>query len=89
MALGAQQGELARMFVRYGLILAGIGVAIGLTAAIGLTRFMQSLLFEISPLDPTTYIAVAFLLVAAVVAASYLPARRTLAVDPVKALRVE
>jgi predicted permease len=89
MALGAQQGELARMFVRYGLILAGIGVAIGLAAAIGLTRFMQSLLFEISPLDPATYLAVALVLVAAVVAASYLPARRTLAVDPVKALRVE
>jgi ABC-type antimicrobial peptide transport system permease subunit len=89
MALGAQHGELARMFVRYGLILAGIGVAIGLAAAIGLTRFMQSLLFEISPLDPATYLAVALVLVAAVVAASYLPARRTLAVDPVKALRVE
>jgi ABC-type antimicrobial peptide transport system permease subunit len=88
-ALGAQQGELRRMFVGYGLGLAGIGVAVGLIGAAGLTRLMQSLLFGISPLDPLTYGAAPVLLVAAAVLASYLPARRASAVDPVEALRAE
>jgi predicted permease len=88
-ALGAQQGELQRMFVGYGLGLAGIGVAVGLVAAVGLTRLMQSLLFGISPLDPLTYGAAPVLLAAAAVMASYLPARRASAVDPVEALRAE
>ena len=89
LALGAQQGELRRMFVRHGLSLAGIGVAIGLAAAIGLMRLMKSLLFGISPLDPFTYAAVPVVLVAAAVLASYLPARRASAVDPVEALKAE
>jgi putative ABC transport system permease protein len=89
LALGAPRGELAGMFVRYGLVLAGIGIAIGLTAAIALTRFMKSLLFEISPLDPITYLGVAVALVLAAVVASYLPAGRTAGVDPVEALRAE
>ena len=76
LALGAQQGELKRMFVRQGLMLAGMGVAIGLGAAAGLMRLMKSLLFGISPLDPLTYAAVPVVLVAAAVLASYLPARR-------------
>src|SRR5262249_13973518 len=88
-ALGAQQAELRRMFVRDGLLLAGGGVAIGLAAAAGLTRLMSSLLFGISPLDPLTYVAVPMVLVAAAVIASYLPARRASAVDPVEALRAE
>jgi ABC-type antimicrobial peptide transport system permease subunit len=77
------------MFVRSGLTLAGIGVAIGLVSAIGLMRLMKSLLFGISPLDPFTYIAVSLVLVSAAVLASYLPARRAAAVDPVEALRME
>ena len=89
LALGAQQGELKRMFVRSGLALAGIGVAIGLAAAAGLMRLMKSLLFGISPLDPLTYVSVPVVLVAAAVLASYLPARRAAAVDPVEALRAE
>ncbi len=87
LALGAQQGELKMMFVRHGLALAGIGVIAGLVAAIGLTRLMKSLLFGISPLDPLTFAAVAMVLVAAAMLASYLPARRASAVDPVEALR--
>jgi ABC-type antimicrobial peptide transport system permease subunit len=89
LALGAQQSELRRMFVRSGLALAGIGVAIGLAAAVGLTRLMKSLLFGISPLDPLTYEAVPVVLVVAAVLASYMPARRAALVDPVEALRAE
>jgi predicted permease len=89
LALGVQQSELRRMFVLSGLALVGIGVAIGLGASVGLTRLMKSLLFGISPLDPPTYAAVPLVLVAAAVLASYLPARRAAAVDPVEALRAE
>jgi predicted permease len=88
-ALGAQNQQLAGMFVRHGLLLTGAGVACGLVAAIALTRMMSSLLFEVSPLDPLTYIAVAVGLVAAAALASYLPSRRAAAVDPVEALRAE
>jgi ABC-type antimicrobial peptide transport system permease subunit len=77
------------MFVSRSLVLAGAGVAIGLGAASGLTRFMSSLLFGISPLDPTTLVAVSSLLVLAAALASYLPARRASAVDPVEALKAE
>jgi predicted permease len=89
LALGAQQGELRWMFVRHGLVLAVVGVLIGLGAATGLTHLMTSLLFGISPLDPLTYVAVPLVLLAAAMLASYLPARRASAVDPVEALRAE
>jgi putative ABC transport system permease protein len=89
MALGAQRGEVTRMFVRYGLSLAGIGIACGLAAAITLTRLMGSLLFEISPIDPFTYFAVCASLVSAAVLASYIPALRATLVNPVTALRAE
>jgi ABC-type antimicrobial peptide transport system permease subunit len=77
------------MFVRYGVCLAGIGIACGLAAAFVLTRLMGSLLFEVSPLDPLTYGAVCLSLVAAALLASYLPALRATAVNPVTALRAE
>jgi predicted permease len=89
LALGAQQGELRRMFVRHGLVLAAIGLTIGVAAAAALTRLMSSLLFGISPLDPLTYAAGALLLALAAMLASYLPARRASAVDPVEALKGE
>ena len=88
-ALGAQQGELKRMFVRHGLALAGVGVAIGLGAAAGLTRLMSTLLYGITPLDPMTYAVVPVILVIATVLASYLPARRAVSVDPVEGLKSE
>ena len=88
-ALGAQPAGLLRMFVRHGLWLAGIGAALGLVAAAGLTRLMSSLLFGVTALDPVTYTAVSALLIVAGVLASYLPARRAIAVDPVQALRAE
>jgi len=88
-ALGAKKGELKATFVRQALALAGIGVAIGLGAAAGLTRLLSSLLYGITPLDPVTYATVPVVLVIATVLASYLPARRAASVDPVEALRVE
>jgi predicted permease len=88
-ALGAQPGELQRMFVRHGLALAGVGVAIGLGAAAGLTRLMSTLLYGITSLDPMTYAVVPVILVIATLLASYLPARRAVSVDPVEALRSE
>jgi predicted permease len=89
MALGAKKKELMWMFVRSALVLTGIGTAVGLGAAAVLMRLMRSLLFGISPLDPVTFTAVPLILVAAAALASYLPARRTTAIDPVEALRAE
>ena len=88
-ALGAQRRAVTRMFVAHGLMLAGAGVAIGLVAAFGVTRLMTSLLFDVSPVDPMTYGAVSLTLMAATVLATYVPARRATAVDPIEALRSE
>jgi predicted permease len=89
MALGAQQKALTGMFVRHGLWLAGIGVAVGLGVAIVVMRLMSSLLFKVSPADPITYAAVCVGLIATTAMASYLPSRRAATVDPVEALRAE
>jgi len=88
-ALGARSQEVAGMFVRHGLALAGVGVTIGLIGAFAIARLMSSLLFEISPADPVTYGSVALTLVAATVLASYVPALRATGVDPCEALRAE
>jgi predicted permease len=89
MALGAPQQSVLEMFVRQGLMLTAIGVACGVLAAAALTRLMAAQLFEVSPLDPVTYGAVSLVLAAAAVLASYIPARRAAAIEPVEALRVE
>jgi len=89
LALGARQREVEGMFVKRGLVLASVGVGIGLVAAAGITRLLSSLLFGIGPLDPVTYIAVPLVLVTAAAAASYLPARRAVRVDPAITLRHE
>ena len=89
MALGAQPAALRHMFVRQGLLLAGIGAALGLIAAVALTRLMSSLLFKTAALDPLTYASVSLLLLLAAALASYVPARRATAVNPVEALRTE
>ena len=82
-------GQLRRMFVRNGLALAALGVVCGLGAAIAFTRWMASLLFDVRPLDPLTYAAVAVALFAAAALASYLPSRRATSIDPVEALRAD
>jgi predicted permease len=87
LALGAQHAEVTRMFVRHGALLAALGIALGLTGALLLTRLMTRILFDVSPLDPLTYVAVSAGLALAAILASYIPALRATAVDPVKALR--
>ncbi|HMF94342.1 MAG TPA: ABC transporter permease [Vicinamibacterales bacterium] len=89
MALGAQRPEVTRMFIRHGLGLTAIGIAFGLAAAFALARVMGSLLFEVSPIDPMTYVAVCAGLTVAALLASYLPALRATLVNPVTALRAE
>jgi putative ABC transport system permease protein len=88
-ALGAPSGQVVRMFVSHGARLAVIGIALGLLAAAGVTRFLSTLLFEVKPSDPVTYVVVCIGLVCAAVLASYIPALRATSVDPVKALRAE
>jgi predicted permease len=89
LALGAQKSGLKWMFVRSALALTAVGVVVGVGAAAALMQLMKSLLFGISPLDPITYILVPLVLAGSAALASYLPARRAAAVDPVEALRVE
>ena len=88
-ALGAPLGALKGMFVRQGLGLACLGIACGLTAALATSRVMRFLLFDVSPLDPASYLAGALLLLIAAAVASYVPARQTTSVDPIDALRAE
>jgi putative ABC transport system permease protein len=89
MALGARRPQLTRMVLNHGLLLAGVGVAIGLIATAGLTRLMSTLLFGVGPVDPITYILVSVALVMVALLASYLPSRRAASVDPLVALRAE
>ena len=89
LALGAEPAALKRMFVRYGLVLTGLGIIIGLGAAVGLTHLMSSLLFGTGPLDPVTYAAVLIILTTAAALASYVPARRAATVNPVTTLATE
>jgi putative ABC transport system permease protein len=89
MALGARQETVRLMFVRNGLLWGGIGAAVGLLAAVPLSQAMTSLLFEVKPVDPATYAAVAGGLLAAAALASYLPTRRVTRIEPIQALRSE
>ena len=89
LALGAQPANLHRLVMKRGLTTAAVGVAVGVAGALGLTRFMQSLLFETTPYDPLVYAAVAMILLVAAVAACWLPARRAARVDITRLLRAE
>jgi predicted permease len=89
MALGADRSRVSRMVVRDGMRLAGLGVGIGLVVAIGLTRVMSALLFEVSPLDPVTFVGVTAVLAGVAALAAWLPARRAASVEPGVVLRGE
>jgi putative ABC transport system permease protein len=89
MALGAQIGDVRRMFLRHGLWLTTIGIAIGIGIAPMLTRVMSAFLFGVGPMDPITYAAVSAVLAGMTLVATYLPAHRASRVDPVVALRAE
>jgi putative ABC transport system permease protein len=89
LALGAQTRDVLWLIIRQGLALTLIGVALGLGAALALTRVLQNLLYEVSPTDPVTFAGIALLLVSVAFIASYIPARRATKVDPLVALRHE
>jgi putative ABC transport system permease protein len=89
LALGAQRSDVVRLIVGQGLKLIGLGVALGLSAAFGLTHLMRDLLFGISATDPIIFTAVPLLLAAVALLACYVPARRATRVDPLAALRYE
>jgi putative ABC transport system permease protein len=89
MALGANTRDVLRMVLGQGLLLAGIGLTIGLAAAVAASRLLGSLLFEVKPTDPLTYLAVSAILGVVALAACYVPAWRATRVDPLVALRQE
>jgi putative ABC transport system permease protein len=89
MALGAPETTVAAMVVREALGVVGVGLVVGIAGAVGLTRVLATLLYDISPTDPLTFGAVTLALGAVAVAASYFPARRAARVDPIVALRQE
>ncbi len=88
-ALGARREQVLRLVVGQGLVLALIGTAGGLAGALALTRYLRTLLFDVSPTDPLTFIGVPLVLCVVALAASYLPARRAMKIDPMQALRYE
>jgi len=87
LALGAQRADILRIVVRQGFMLAIAGIAIGLVAALLLTRLMSSLLYQVGTLDLTTFTVTPLLFLAIALLASYLPARSAMSVDPAEALR--
>ena len=89
MALGARGGDVLRMVVGQGVTLTLIGVGLGLLGAFGVTRVIESMLFDVSPTDPLSFIGIAVFLTSVAALASYIPARRAMGVDPVTALRYE
>jgi putative ABC transport system permease protein len=88
-ALGAQRKRILLMVLGQGARLAGAGIGIGIVIAFATTRLMARFLYEVQPTDPATFVAVSLLLAAIAMLASYLPARRAVHIDPMKAMRQE
>ncbi len=89
LALGARPAEVLRLVLRHGMLLASLGVAIGLLGALAVTRLLRDLLYGVDPLDPVTFLAVAVVLTATALLASWVPANRAARADPLAALRSE
>ena len=89
MALGGQREDILRLILRHGTKLTLVGVAIGVAAAFGLSRFLSSLLYGVKPTDPLTFLGVTIMLVLVTLLACYIPARRAMRVDPMVALKYE
>jgi predicted permease len=89
MALGAQHGDVRKIFLRHGLWLTTVGIAVGIGIALMLTRVISTFLFGVGPMDPITYVAVSAVLAGMTLVATYLPALRASRVDPVVALRAD
>jgi ABC-type antimicrobial peptide transport system permease subunit len=88
-ALGAQRRDVIGLILRQGIKLVSLGIVIGLAGAWALTRVLTTLLFEVKPTDPLTFVAVPVLLIAVAILACWLPARQAASVDPLTALRYE
>jgi putative ABC transport system permease protein len=89
MALGAQRVDVLKLVVTKGVVLALVGVAVGLVASFAVTRLLSTLLFEVTTTDALTFVAVSVGLFVVTLLACYVPARRATRVDPLKALRYE
>jgi ABC-type antimicrobial peptide transport system permease subunit len=89
LALGAQKHDVLKLVLRTGMILAVTGLSLGLASAFALSRLMSTLLFEVAPTDPITFLAVAAFLILVALLACYIPVRRAMKVDPLVALRNE
>ncbi len=89
LALGATKGDASRLVLRQGAVIAFFGILVGLCGAVGGTRFLSTLLYGVTPLDPTTLLAAAAAIAFVSLLAAYMPARRAAAVDPVRVLRTE
>jgi predicted permease len=89
MAFGAQPGQILKMLLGHGFVIVGSGVCVGILAAAALARLVGNFLFDVAALDPLTYISASLLLACIALAASYIPARRAMSVDPMVALRSE
>jgi predicted permease len=87
--LGAQAGDVRRLFLRHGMLLTGAGIAVGIGASLAATRVLSALLFGVGPMDPVTYAAVSAGLAAVAMLATWLPARRASRIDPIAALRTD